>query len=177
MIFRMTVAAGILAAAAAASAATYAETWEGFSGGGGATPITGSPNLAGWTLDYDATTPRSSITTNTFPGIGSTKALDTNGSVFDWIQLNSSSSTNTIPITGGILQFALPINVVSLDPADAEIDLLTLETDRTSTYSPLCAIRAAANAPTSFRTTTDFGWPGTGAPISNTIFQPGNPGS
>jgi hypothetical protein len=166
----------IIAVAALAmpvSAAKYVETWEGLSGGNAA-PITGTPSLPGWNLVYDNTAPRSEIITDGFPGLGGTKALKVPGSSFDWVQLDSSGATNTLPLSNNTLQYAFALKVNSLDPADSDIDIMTVDATA-GTYNPMFGVRAATNV---FRSISpDGGWPGATTPFSTTAFDPASSSS
>jgi len=154
--------------AAFVNAATYTETFNGLTGGG-ASAITGSPSLSGFNFAYDQTSPRSTINTTDYMASlsGNTKCLDTNGSVYDWLQFNGG---NIPSATGNIIQFAIPIKVVSLgsSKSSCSVDIFSLETTSGS-YSPCFAIRANQGI---FRTTDDNGWPGVASPISDVAFDP-----
>ena len=158
-------AAAIALAAATAGAASVSETFEGLTGNG-TVDISGSSSVPGFTLSTaGGAAPYSSIVASpVFPGIGSTKAFQVNGSVNDWPQFNGGA-INLAP--GPVIQMAMPVRVTGLDAADTDVDLLTLDTTANS-YSPYYNIRANANL---FRTTDENGWPGSTSPISTTAFD------
>ncbi len=151
-------------AAAGTYAASVTETFEGLTGDGSSI-IMGTSSIPGFTLSTAMSAePYSKVSTSVFPGIGSTKCLETNGSVNDWIQFDGG----TIACAAGpIIQFAFPIKVVSFDGIDTDVDILTLDTT-SGTYSPFFNIRANFY---DFRTTDENGWPGSSAVISSTAFD------
>jgi hypothetical protein len=148
-------------------ASTYTETFEYLSGGGSSS-INGAAFIPGFSFNYYDVTPRSLIdSSHVFPGIGSSHALNVDGSVNDWLQFDGG----VIPLAGGnIIQFAFPIKVLSLgsDAASSSVDILTLD-QIAGNYSPYFNIRASQGV---FRTTDENGWPGASSPISNDAFNP-----
>ncbi|MCX7718793.1 MAG: hypothetical protein N2111_10400 [Candidatus Sumerlaeaceae bacterium] len=165
---RLFFAAASILFAGAVYAASVTETFEGLSGNGSA-DITGTPSITGFTLSTaGGAAPYSSIgTASPFPGIGSTKYFVTDGSVNDWVQFNGG----TIATNANTIQFAYPLRVVSFDPTDTDVDIMTLD-HTAGTYSPYFNVRGNGN---NFRTTNENGWPGAASPISTTAWAAGNP--